>query len=523
MESSPRVSSRRIKDAAKELRRLLAARVVDGPLGESESQDWAARMMGFSSAKEASDRECSGPVSISPVSDVLYGRERVPGFLGRKREREVFLTPQAMLGHEVVVGATGAGKTEALLTRAGNFLGASRTAGLLYVDGKGDSSIFHRMAGHCQRAGREVPLTLNLMSRFDRGGMERDGERLSNRFNPLDGMDGDETERWLWSVFGSYAKSKGAGREAGLLFAAAAFAHAATKGNGGSDPGVAGLAAWMSLRRLERVFFGPREALPAEAWERVDALAGAIGHDWSSGLFPVAEMSCEPILRSWMEVWPHVFATERGPDGTWLSPEVPRDAILHGSVVMVLLPALEKSPVEMGLVGRGISASMVSSWRQGRFGPGCMRALAVFDEIGYYAPDSYRAVMESARRAGVGVVFSGQDMVSLCKGLPWVAGGGASWGDAEERLSDLCGCVIKSLMKTDDPGGETRRLMFSAFGTEAPEMDELRGQRAGEVFMSMPGVLFKGNADYRDSRFKGDVRLSRTEVLPVPSPEWRFP
>lgn len=503
------VSERRIKDAAKTLRKLLAERDPSSPMSAQTSLEWTAKLMGYASLADA--QAAGAPAAGSAGIRLLYGHCSDKKIFSKRRE--VHLTERSILGHETLAGSTGSGKTETLVSRARSLMEAAPAAGCIYIDGKGDNSLYAKMFAHCSELGRVCGLrAVNLMTcryPFDTD----DHRKLSHTFNPLDGMDGRAEAQWLWETFGQSARRRGCAKEAQALFAAAGAAHAALKGAGGDDPGIEGLARWLSLRKLEKTSASARSALPADAWEALEALGDMAGDDWQSGPLAIAENISLPVLEAWAQNFPSVFSTAKTPSGAWLAPEVPRDWALRGGVVAVLLPALEKSADELALLGRGILAAFRSAWRENPCQPGTLSSMCIFDEIGYYAPDSYADAMQDARRAGAGLIFAGQDLASLCKS-------GKTEDEQKLMLDDLCLCSTKTLLKGECAGHFETLFAQSAFGLAAPTHRQLLDLHCGDAYAAMAGFCGQAKLRYVQAPAVATLYLHRCEACPEPAPQW---
>jgi intracellular multiplication protein IcmO len=106
-------------------------------------------------------------------------------FFGNQRSNndELWFNNEDMRTHVLIFGSTGSGKTVALISLAFNAL--IQASGFLYVDGKGDNSLFASVFSMCRTMGREDDLLLlNFMTgaRDVIGAQER---RLSNTMNPF--------------------------------------------------------------------------------------------------------------------------------------------------------------------------------------------------------------------------------------------------------------------------------------------------------------------------------------------------
>src|SRR6185312_5440004 len=106
----------------------------------------------------------------------LFGNEISTG-------EELWFGNEDMRTHCLIFGSTGSGKTEALISIAFNAL--VQGSGFIYVDGKGDNSLFAKIFSMARRMGREDDvLVINFMTgaRDIVGPQEK---RLSNTMNPF--------------------------------------------------------------------------------------------------------------------------------------------------------------------------------------------------------------------------------------------------------------------------------------------------------------------------------------------------
>src|SRR3990167_4510675 len=76
---------------------------------------------------------------------------------------ELWFSNDDMRTHVLIFGSTGSGKTEALISIAFNAL--VQGSGFIYIDGKGDNSLFAKIFSMVRRMGREDDMLLvNLMT-----------------------------------------------------------------------------------------------------------------------------------------------------------------------------------------------------------------------------------------------------------------------------------------------------------------------------------------------------------------------
>jgi len=100
-----------------------------------------------------------------------------------KTNEELWFANEDMRTHVLIFGSTGAGKTETLVSIAFNAL--VQGSGFIYVDGKGDNSLYAKIFSMVRSMGREDDL---LLINFMTGARDIVGpqeKRLSNTLNPF--------------------------------------------------------------------------------------------------------------------------------------------------------------------------------------------------------------------------------------------------------------------------------------------------------------------------------------------------
>jgi intracellular multiplication protein IcmO len=131
-----------------------------------------------------------------------------------------------------------------------------------------------------------------------------------------------------------------------------------------------------------------------------------------------------------------------------------RDVVLNRRILVVLLPALEKSPDELANLGKIIVASLRAMMAaglgedvEGTYHEVILRKptnaptpyLCILDEYGYYAVKGFAVVPAQARSLGFSTVFAGQDLPAFQK------------ASKEEAASIGANTNIKICMKLEDP------------------------------------------------------------------------
>ncbi|WP_317135118.1 type IV secretory system conjugative DNA transfer family protein, partial [Piscirickettsia litoralis] len=158
-------------------------------------------------------------------------------------------------------------------------------------------------------------------------------------------------------------------------------------------------------------------------------------------------MQLTRIFGSLADVYAHIIRTN-------LAEVDFRDVVLNRRILVVLLPALEKSPDELSNLGKLIIASLKAMLAAGlgdkvegdykdviETKPTNSNTpyLCILDEYGYYAVEGFAVVPAQARSLGFSVVFAGQDLPAFQK------------ASKEEAASICANTNIKICMKLEDP------------------------------------------------------------------------
>ncbi|MEC8978234.1 MAG: phosphoesterase, partial [Pseudomonadota bacterium] len=105
-----------------------------------------------------------------------FGNEKATG-------QELWFANDDMRTHALIFGSTGAGKTETLLSIAYNAL--VQASGFIYVDGKGDNSLFAKVFSMMKYMGREDDLLLINFMTGARDIIGAQEKKQSNTMNPF--------------------------------------------------------------------------------------------------------------------------------------------------------------------------------------------------------------------------------------------------------------------------------------------------------------------------------------------------
>lgn len=386
-----------------------------------------------------------------------------------RSNEELWFSNEDMRTHVLIFGSTGSGKTEALISMAYNAL--IQGSGFIYVDGKGDNTLFAKIFSMVRSMGREDDM---LLINFMTGAKDITGpqkNRLSNTINPFAIGSSSMLSQLVVSLMDSGSQSSDGDMWKGR---AINFVEALMKilvamrdaGNILLDANT--IRNYFDINRLEamvmdKVFIRDDqdpvsiEHLPSLVMEPIKNyifnLPGYNKEKKGKQVSQVLEqhgfitMQLTRVFGSLADTYSHILRTN-------LAEVDLQDVVLNRRILVVLLPALEKSPDELSTLGKVIIASLKAMMAAG-LGDAVEGAyrdviqkkptnaptpyLCILDEYGYYAVKGFAVVPAQARSLGFSVVFAGQDLPAFQK------------ASKEEALSIGANTNIKVCMKLEDP------------------------------------------------------------------------
>lgn len=393
-------------------------------------------------------------------------------FLGNEKltNSELWFNNDDMRTHMLIFGSTGSGKTEALISLAFNAL--VQGSGFIYVDGKGDNSLYAKVFSLARYMGREDDLlVVNFMTgaRDIIGPQER---RLSNTMNPFASGSSSMLAQLVISLM-----DQASGTPDGDMWKgrAISFVEALMKvlvpmrDNGSILLDANTVRNYFSLDRVEQIVQDkvfPRdggldaislENMPPTILEPLsNYLINLPGYDkakkgkQSSQVLEQHGFITMQLTRpftSLADTYGHIMRTK-------LAEVDMKDVVLNRRVLVVLLPAMEKSPDELSNLGKVIIATLKAMMAaglgeevEGDYHEVVQRKptnaptpyLCILDEYGYYAVQGFAVVPAQARSLGFSTIFAGQDLPAFQK------------ASKEEAASIGANTNIKIAMKLEDP------------------------------------------------------------------------
>ena len=410
--------------------------------------------------------------------------------------------------HMLVMGSTGSGKTRFLLSLF--YQALLMGSGVMYVDGKGDTTVFGLVFSMVRRLGREDDLmVINYLTGSKGVNKEDDGTRLSNTNNPFAYGPAETLRSLIVSLMPDSGGDDMWKNRASALLAAVLQTLVYLRDTGEINLDVGVIRDSLPLDRI--CDFTQREDLPEIAitllnkyllelpgFNLDEALAGNISakcYEQHGYLI----MQLTGVLSELSSTYAHIFDAPLG--------EVDyKDLVYNRRILFVMLPALEKDPDSLSGLGKLVVAGVRSALAPalGEKVEGSHEEvmdakptnsnvpfLLIMDEYGYYSVKGFSVVAAQARSLGMSVVFAGQDFPSFKK------------GSEDEAKSVVANTNIKVFMKLED-SGETLTLAVDRGG---------EGETAASAGHEVKGELFSGYADNQQTRTERRKRINVRDLV----------
>ncbi len=477
---------------------------------------------------------------------------------------ELWFSNDDMRTHCLIFGSTGSGKTETLVSLAFNAL--VQGSGFIYVDGKGDNTLFAKIFSMTRFMGREDDL---LVINFMTGARDIIGpqeKRLSNTMNPFANGSSSMLSQLVVSLMDSGSNSSDGDMWKGraIVFVEALMKLLAYMRDQGAillDASI--VRNYFELSRIENIVLDkifPRDGqepislteVPLLIMEPItNYLINLPGYDKSKKGKQVSQvleqhgfitMQLTRVFGSLSDTYGHILRTN-------LAEVDLKDVVLNRRILVVLLPAFEKSTDELSNLGKVIIASLKAMLAaglgeevEGEYREIVERKptnaaspyLCILDEYGYYAVPGFAVVPAQARSLGFSIIFAGQDLPAFQK------------ASKEEAASIGANCNIKICMKLEDPletwdffsksAGEAWVTKVDAFQTRSEsilntyadtrsassekrariDLLDLKEQREGEGHILFKSTIVVAEMFYANPKPVKRMRLNQTLKVGLP-------
>ncbi|PCJ99156.1 MAG: type IV secretion protein IcmO [Zetaproteobacteria bacterium] len=477
-----------------------------------------------------------------------------------KTNEEVWFTNNDIRTHFLYLGTTGSGKTEGLKSIATNAM--SWGSGFVYVDGKADTDLWSSLSSLVRRFGRDDDLlVLNYMTG------NADIQAPSNTMNPFSSGSASYLTNMLVSLMPESGGDNAMWKERAVSLVGAMMPALTWKRDNQEIPmSVRTIRDYLSLNmiiKLSRDEFVPKEILVGLIGY-LDTLPGFVGDAYddegkvkppgpdtpqvntetASQQHGYLAMQFTRSLQSLGDDYGYIFDTQAA-DVDMV------DIVLNRRILVVLVPALEKSGDEVANLGKIVAASIKGMMGStlGSTVEGSSETVienkpthsttpfvTIFDEVGYYVAEGMAVMAAQARSLGFSLVFASQDLPAMKKRV------------REEAQSITANCNIKIFGKLEDPT-ETKdffeKTVGSAMVTEVSgfqmaggnsfgsyhdtkqagvqlrpraNYDKLRGFIEGQAIITFGETVVDCAVFYSNPGFAKAMRVTRFMVLPPSDP-----
>ena len=473
-----------------------------------------------------------------------------------KTKDEIWFTNSDCRTHVLYLGTTGSGKTVGLTSMVTNAI--SWGSGFVYVDGKADTDLWSNLSSLVRRFGRDDDLlVLNYMTG------NSDARAPSNTMNPFSSGSASYLTNMLVELMPPSEGDNAMWKERAVSLCAAMMPALTWKrDNQEMALSVTVIRDYLSLNnviKLQRDDAVP-EIIRSGLSGYLDTLPGftAEAYDDNGKVKPPGPdtpqydtntanqqhgylaMQFTRSLQSLGDDYGYIFDTQAA-DVDML------DVVLNRRILIVLIPALEKSGDEIANLGKIVAANMkgmmgstLGASVEGESATvienkpthSATPFMTIFDEVGYYTASGMAVMAAQARSLGFSLVFSGQDLPAMKKRV------------REEANSITANCNIKLFGKLEDPT-ETKeffeKTVGTAFVTESSgfqlsgsssfgsyhdtkqagiqarpkaSYDALRGYKEGEAIVTFGEEVVKGQIFYSNPGHAKAMRVTRFVALP---------
>lgn len=416
------------------------------------------------------------PEEINPANDKPTWAKGISHFGNRKKDNaELWFNNDDLRTHILIFGSTGSGKTVTLVSMAYNAL--MQGSGFIFVDGKGDASLFATLFSMSRAMGREDDF---LIINFGTGSRDIEGpqqNKLSNTINPFAFGASDALTQLLVGLMGDAGgsgdmwKGRAISLLTGLMIALVSLRDA-----GRILLDVEVIRDFMQLKYIVALANGknPIDGTPIKLSDRAQAaikayLSSLPGYVEKKGADQSAttleqhgylQMQFTRVLGSLSDTLGHIFKTNLGEVDLY-------DVVVNRRILVVLLPSLEKSQDELANLGKIVIMSlknMMAATLGAQMEGSKLEVLdnrptnapspfvTILDEYGAYAVPGVAVMPAQARSLGFSMVFASQDMPGFEK------------ASKEDAASIAANCNIKIFMKLED-AERTYEIFEKSVGT----------------------------------------------------------
>lgn len=476
----------------------------------------------------------------------------------KNSSEEVWFNNSDARTHILYLGTTGAGKTEGLKSMVTNAM--TWGSGFVYIDGKADTDLWSSLSSLVRRFGRDDDLlVLNYMTG------NSDARAPSNTMNPFSSGSASYLTNMLVSLMPQAEGDNAMWKERAVSLISSLMPALTWKRDNQDIPlSVSTIRNYLELGSIIKL--SRDEALPEKLRESIkgylDTLPGYVDEAFDDNGKEKAMGPGQPMVDTTTVRQQHGYLTMQftrslqslGDDYGYIFDAAAADVdmvdvVLNRRILIVLIPALEKSGDEIANLGKivaatikGMMGSTLGATVEGESATvienkpthSATPFMTVFDEVGYYTAEGMAVMAAQARSLGFSLVFSAQDLPALQKRVK------------EESRSITGNCNIKIFGKLSDPtdtkdfferqagkafvaqassfqlhggmsmGGYSDTQSASIHAYERADYGDLKKLREGEAVLIFEGVVIDVNIFYCNPGHAKAMRVTRFLALPPP-------
>lgn len=500
---------------------------------------------------------------LKDLSNMGPGRSGKPEgilYLGniKNTNEEVWFTNSDARTHILYLGTTGAGKTEGLKSIVTNAL--CWGSGFVYIDGKADTDLWSSLSALCRRFGRDDDLmVLNYMTG------NSNARAPSNTMNPFSSGSASYLTNMLVSLMPEAEGDNAMWKERAVSLISSLMPALVWKRDKQDVPlSVSTIRDYLNLHRI--IQLSRDEALPKDYRESIkgylNTLPGYVDEAFDDNGKEKPMGPDQPMVDTTTVRQQHGYLTMQftralqslGDDYGYIFDAQDADVdmidvVLNRRILIVLIPALEKSGDETANLGKivvatlkGMMGSTLGATVEGESSTvienkpthSSTPFMTIFDEVGYYTVQGMAVMAAQARSLGFSLVFSAQDLPALQKRVK------------EESRSITGNCNIKIFGKLQDPtdtkdfferqagkalimessgfalqggmstGAYHDSLNASTQARERADYGDLKSLREGAAVMIFENVVIDTQIFYSNPGHAKAMRVTRYLGLPAP-------
>lgn len=415
------------------------------------------------------------PFKMPKTANRIDPQNKVPGsnkpakaegilYIGNeeKTNEEIWFTNSDARTHILYLGTTGSGKTEGLKALVSNALGWG--SGFVFVDGKADTDLWGSLSALARRFGRDDDLlVLNYMTG------NSDDRTASNTINPFSQGSASYLSNLLVSLMPESGGDNAMWKDRAVSLINALMpvltwqrTHQEKTLNITTIRDALNFKKTLELsrdpavpERLRKGLKGYLDTLPGyqdsafndDGTEKPNPSGPPTDYSTIYQQHGYLSMQFTRQLQSLADDYGYIFETPSADIDMM-------DVVLNRRLLVVLIPALEKSSDETANLGKIVGAmlkgmmgatlgSSVEGDTQLALENKPTRSstpfMAIFDEVGYYTTQGMGVMAAQARSLGFCLVFAGQDLPAMEKRVK------------EEARSIVANCNLKIFGKLEDP------------------------------------------------------------------------